>query len=235
MKMIYEGKSKKIFETSNPDEYLMVFKDDLTAFNAVKKGSFAEKGRVSQNIAEMIYEFLNEKAFPHHWLRKVNEGVLVQKLSMIPVELVVRNYAAGSLVKRLGLKEGEKLSHPIVEFYYKSDALGDPFINDDHILAMGILKQKEIEDLRQKGLELNRCLLELFKASNLLLVDFKSEFGFTPRGEMILGDDISPDCFRAWDPASLQKFDKDLFRFDLGDPGAGYKEIESRLRNGMRN
>ena len=235
MKLIYEGKSKKIFETSNPDEYLMVFKNDLTAFNAQKKGSFENKGLISQNIAEIIYEHLSEKGFAHHWLRRVSEGILVQKLKMIPLEVVVRNYASGSLVKRLGWREGERLSRPILEFYLKNDELGDPFINEDHILSLGILKEAEILSLRNKALELNEILVQLFKSAQLLFVDFKCEFGWTPQGDLILGDDISPDCFRAWDHQSREKFDKDLFRFDLGDPGRGYREIESRLVAALKN
>jgi phosphoribosylaminoimidazole-succinocarboxamide synthase len=231
--MVYEGKSKKIFETSNPDEYLMVFKDDLTAFNAQKKGSFEDKGRISQNIAEMIYEHLSEQGFSHHWLRKVKEGILVQKLNMIPLEVVVRNYAAGSLVKNLGWNEGDKLSRTILEFYFKNDELGDPTMNEDHILAKGILNEDQIIKLRQSALELNKILVEFFISANLLLVDFKAEFGFTSQGYLVLGDDISPDCFRAWDPKTFEKFDKDLFRFDLGDPRGGYQEIEARLKTAL--
>lgn len=227
--LLYEGKSKKVYTTENPNELLLVFKDDLTAFNALKKGNFPEKGAISLAISEIIYDHLKVQGFSHHWIRKTPEGLLVQKLEMVPLEVVVRNYAAGSLVKRLGFAEGEKLPGALVEFYYKSDALADPFINDDHILMLQILDQAGIADLKAKALKLNSILVELFAKARMQLVDFKVEFGRNAEGAMILGDDITPDCIRAWDIQSKQKFDKDLFRFDLGDPAKGYQEIRDRL------
>lgn len=237
MKKIYEGKSKIVYSTVNDHEYIIQFKDDLTAFNALKKGSFAGKGELSQKIATLIYSELSEKKIKHHLLGPVSgdEGKglwKVKKLQMIPLEVVVRNRAAGSLVKRLGLKEGTVLKKPLVEFYYKSDALQDPFISDDQALMLDIVNEGQIAQLKAEATKLNAVLLALFERSGLLLADFKVEYGLDSSKEICLGDDLTPDCFRAWDKVTMEKYDKDRFRFDLGDVKEGYSKIYEQLMQG---
>lgn len=235
---IYEGKSKIVYSTPNDQEYLIQFKNDLTAFNALKKGSFEGKGELSQKIATMIYAELSEKGIRHHLIGSDVDGQTnmwrVKKLDMIALEVVVRNRAAGSLVKRLGMKEGDILKKPLVEFYYKSDALQDPFVSDDQILMLGLLQENQIAELKIQALKLNQVLSQLFDRSGLILADFKVEYGFFERNEIYLGDDLTPDCFRAWDKSTLEKYDKDRFRFDLGDVKQGYQKIYEQLTQGRK-
>ncbi len=237
LKKIYEGKSKVVYSSGNDQEYFIEFKDDLTAFNALKKGSFVGKGELSQKIATLIYDVLTANRLHHHLISPLpeTEGAVfwrVKKLKMIPLEVVVRNRAAGSLVKRLGLKEGVVLNKPLVEFYYKSDALQDPFISDDQAMMLEIVNEKQIQELKREALKLNSVLLSLFERSDLLLVDFKVEYGLDSNHEICLGDDLTPDCFRAWDKTTLEKYDKDRFRFDLGDVKQGYIKIYEKLMQG---
>ena len=237
LKKIYEGKSKIVYATPNDEEYVIQFKDDLTAFNALKKGSFSGKGDLSQKIATLIYSELSEKKIKHHLIGPMpaedGKGLWkVKKLEMIALEVVVRNRAAGSLVKRLGLKEGTVLKKPLVEFYYKSDALQDPFISDDQAMMLGIVDENQIAQLKAEALKLNSVLTSLFDRSGLLLADFKVEYGFDMKKEICLGDDLTPDCFRAWDKVTMEKYDKDRFRFDLGDVKEGYLKIYEQLMQG---
>lgn len=240
LRKVYEGKSKVVFAMNQESEYLIQFKDDLTAFNALKKGSFDGKGELSQKIATMIYSELSENQIPHHLIQPEQvDGASayfwrVKKLNMIPLEVVVRNRAAGSLVKRLGMKEAQELKQPLVEFYYKSDALQDPFVSDDQILMMEILQPQQIAELKKQALKLNQVLAALFDRSGLILVDFKVEYGFSVSGDILLGDDLTPDCFRAWDKVTMEKYDKDRFRFDLGDVKQGYSKIYDKLSAGRK-
>jgi phosphoribosylaminoimidazole-succinocarboxamide synthase len=240
LEKVYEGKSKIVFSTGQESEYFIQFKDDLTAFNALKKGSFQGKGELSQKIATLIYSELTENQIQHHLIRpeavEESSGFFwrVKKLDMIPLEVVVRNRAAGSLVKRLGLKEAQELKQPLVEFYYKSDALQDPFVSDDQILMMDIIQLPQITELKKQALNLNRALSALFDRSGLILVDFKVEYGFLNHKEIVLGDDLTPDCFRAWDKETMEKYDKDRFRFDLGDVKQGYSQIYEKLIVGRK-
>ncbi|MFN7905864.1 MAG: phosphoribosylaminoimidazolesuccinocarboxamide synthase [Pseudobdellovibrionaceae bacterium] len=246
MKKIYEGKSKIIYSSENDFEYFIQFKDDLTALNGKKKGSFEGKGKLSQKIATLIYSELSDQGIRHHLIDPSpavtlnsapgNEGSFwkVKKLEMVPLEVVVRNRAAGSLVKRLGLQEGHHLKKPLVEFYFKSDALQDPFVSDDQVLMLDLIDQKQILELKVEALKLNAALMQLFDRSQLILVDFKVEYGFSNLQQITLGDDLTPDCFRAWDKNTLEKYDKDRFRFDLGNVEQGYQKIYEQLIQGRK-
>ena len=232
MKLLYEGKAKKIYETSNPYEVICEFKDSLTAFNGEKASSESGKGALNCEITTLIFEALEKKGIPTHLIKKVdNNKLLVKKVDIILIEVVVRNIAAGSLAKRLGLKEGEKLPFSIVEFFYKKDELNDPLINDDHAMILNLVKTKdELNLLREYGLKVNELLKEFFDKVGLILVDFKIEFGRDEKGNIILADEITPDSCRLWDKKTGKKMDKDLFRYNLGDIKEAYKEVLNRLK-----
>ena len=233
MKLLYEGKAKKIYETQNPNEVICEFKDSLTAFNGEKADTQAGKGALNCAITTLIFEALEKEGIPTHLIKKIDENKqLVKKVNIIPIEVVVRNIAAGSLCKRLGLKEGEKLPFPIVEFYYKNDELNDPLINDDHAMILHLVDNRdELDLLRKYGREVNEFLIKFFDKVGLILVDFKIEFGKDKDGNIILADEITPDSCRLWDKKTGKKMDKDLFRFDLGDIKEAYEEILRRLQN----
>ena len=232
MKLLYEGKAKKIYETDNPNEVICEFKDSLTAFNGEKASSESGKGALNCAITTLIFEALEKEGIPTHLIKKIDENKqLVKKVDIIPIEVVVRNIAAGSLCRRLGLKEGEKLPFPIVEFYYKNDELNDPLINDDHAMILNLVEnRKELDLLRDYGRRINQFLIEFFDKIGLILVDFKVEFGKDKDGNIILADEITPDSCRLWDKETGKKMDKDLFRFDLGDIKEAYEEILRRLQ-----
>jgi len=232
MKLLYEGKAKRIYETENPNEVICEFKDSLTAFNGEKASSEAGKGALNLAITTLIFEALEEEGIPTHLIKKIDDTKqLVKKVKIIPIEVVVRNIAAGSLSKRLGLKEGEKLPFPIVEFYYKNDDLNDPLINDDHAMILNLVEdRKELDLLREYGRKVNDFLIKFFDKIGLILVDFKIEFGKDNEGNIILADEITPDSCRLWDKETGKKMDKDLFRFDLGDIKEAYSEILKRLK-----
>jgi phosphoribosylaminoimidazole-succinocarboxamide synthase len=233
---IYEGKAKIIFNVKNePDLVYQEFKDSLTAFNGVKKGSFAEKGRLNRDITSLIFQRLAQRGIINHWVENQGEtGMITRRVDIIPLEVVVRNIAAGSLAKRLGWEEGRRLPAPLVEFYYKSDALGDPLLNDDHIGALGICEAGALADIRRAAFLINTELTALFSASGLDLVDFKLEFGKTKTGEVILADEVSPDTCRLWDKDSGEKLDKDRFRRDLGNIEEAYKNVRQRIEGALR-
>ncbi|GAE37624.1 phosphoribosylaminoimidazolesuccinocarboxamide synthase [Halalkalibacter akibai] len=228
--LLYEGKAKQIFETNQADELWISYKDDATAFNGEKKETLAGKARLNNEITSLIFDYLKENGVQSHFLKKLSETEqLVKKVDIIPLEVVVRNVIAGSLSKRLGMEEGTVLSQPIVEFYYKDDALGDPLVTEDHIAILQIASAEDLAILREKGLEVNKHLINLFDNLNVRLIDFKLEFGRTAEGTILLADEISPDTCRLWDKETNQRFDKDLFRRNIGSLQEGYQEILSRL------
>jgi phosphoribosylaminoimidazole-succinocarboxamide synthase len=230
--MLYEGKAKKIFSTGRPDEVLVRFKDDATAFNGEKKGTIQSKGVLNNAISSFFFELLQSKGIATHFIEKLNDrDMLAKKLAILPIEVVVRNISAGSLAKRFGWEEGKKLSQPVVELYYKNDSLGDPLINRSHVAALGIATQEQLDELESIARRVNAVLTEFLAAKNLLLVDFKLEFGVY-EGKILLGDEISPDTCRFWDAATNEKLDKDRFRRDLGNVEEAYREIWRRVGGG---
>ena len=228
--LIYEGKAKRLYTTDNQEEFLQEFKDDATAFNGLKKDKIPHKGELNNQISSIIFEHLSKEGIPTHYIKKVSDNeMLVRKVNIIKAEVVCRNVAAGSLVKKLGFTEGVELDPPIVEFYLKSDELGDPLFTDDHILALGIASREELDTIRDFAFRINDILKKFFLNKGIRLVDFKLEFGRDMNGKVILADEISPDTCRLWDLATGKKLDKDRFRFDLGDVEAAYKEIMERV------
>ncbi len=232
--MIYEGKAKRLFEVEgHPEWILQEFKDSLTAFNALKKGSFDGKGRVNRDITSLVFRFLEKRGLPSHRVADVGTNEMItEKLDMLKVEVVVRNVLAGSTAKKFGLEEGTPLEKPLVEFYYKDDVLADPFISDDQALMMKVVKtQSELDELKSIALKVNAGLIEFFGAANLKLVDFKIELGRTKDGRTVLADEITPDSCRLWDKSTGEKMDKDRFRRDLGNVQESYVEVATRLKN----
>lgn len=231
--LIYEGKAKKIYKISGNDAaYLQEFKDDATAFNGVKKDQIRNKGIVNNLVTSVIFSMLNKSGIKTHFIEKVSDNsMLVSKVEIIKVEFVCRNIAAGSLVKKFGFKEGENLKKPLVEFYYKSDELGDPLFSEDHIIEMELATKEELDYIRKETLKINSILIPYFLSKGLKLVDFKLEFGKNRSGEIILADEISPDTCRLWDKDTNKKMDKDRFRFDLGEVEESYEEVMRRLVN----
>ena len=228
--MFYEGKAKKLFTTNDAGVIVQEFKDSLTAFNALKKGSFENKGVINQKITTLIFKFLKSKGVDSHFVELLNDrDMAIKKLTIIPLEVVVRNKATGSLTKRLGIPEGKVLSPSLVEFYFKNDQLGDPLLTDDHVRVMGLANDKEIADLKKSALAINTELTGLFKAIGIDLIDFKIEFGKTSDGKILLADEITPDSCRLWDIKTNEKLDKDRFRQDLGQVEDKYKEVLSRI------
>ena len=225
LEKIYEGKAKIIYNTSDPDLVIQYFKDDASAFNGVKKGTIVDKGVMNKHISSRIFQYLESEGVETHFVETLNDReMLVKKLDIIPVEVVLRNVAAGSLTKRLGIEEGAVLTNPILEFFYKSDPLGDPMINECHIETFGWATKQEMKTLTSQGLKINSLLIEFFKARNIRLVDFKLEFG-RHKGVVLLGDEISPDGCRLWHWETNEKMDKDRFRFNLGNVEEKYQEV----------
>ena len=228
--MLYEGKAKKVYKTDDEKFYIVEYKDDATAFNGLKKGTIVNKGVMNNEISAKLFNILEEKGVETHQVEKMNDReVLVKSVKIVPLEVLVRNYAAGSLSKRLGLEEGLKLNTTVLEFCYKDDALGDPMINDYHIKAMGIATELEVAEITRQTLKINEILTEYMLSRGIILVDFKLEFGKTPEGKIILADEISPDTCRLWDATTHEKLDKDRFRRDLGKVEEGYMEVVKRL------
>jgi phosphoribosylaminoimidazole-succinocarboxamide synthase len=233
--LLYEGKAKKVFKTPDPQVLRIEFKDSLTAFNAQKKGSFAGKGALNRDIASFLFQNLNKQGIPSHWLSDLQANEMnVRSVQIIPLEVVVRNRLAGSTAKKLGLEEGTSIEQALVEFYYKKDELNDPFVSDDQVLMMKIAKPSEIQSLKQKALQVNQVLVPLFHKVGLELIDFKLEFGKANDGQILLADEITPDCCRLWEIGTGKKFDKDLFRRDLGGIEEAYAEVLRRLQGGAR-
>jgi len=225
LEKLYEGKAKIIYATDDPDLVVQYFKDDATAFNGVKKGTIVDKGVMNNQISAKIFQYLEDNGVATHFVDQPSDReMVVKKLEIIPVEVVLRNVVAGSLAKRMGIAEGKILRQPILEFYYKDDDLGDPMINADHITVFELATAEEIEILKTRGMKVNELLTKFFKARNIRLVDFKIEFG-RHKGEVLLGDEISPDACRLWDWDTNEKMDKDRFRFNLGKVEEKYQEV----------
>jgi len=231
--LLYEGKAKRIYKTDQPNTYIAEFKDDLTAFDAKKRSQAKGKGALNCKISSALFELLEKSGIKTHYKGCISDTeMVVQKVKMIPVEVVVRNIAAGSLTKRLGIAEGTELPFALVEFYYKNDALHDPLINDEHALILNLVEnESDLEELKRLGREVNVVLKSFFDKANLLLVDFKIEFGKDEEGNILLADEISPDSCRFWDKTTKEKLDKDLFRHDLGDIKVAYQEVLNRILN----
>jgi phosphoribosylaminoimidazole-succinocarboxamide synthase len=226
---IYEGKAKKVFETDDPDLLIQYFKDDATAFNAKKRGIIRGKGIVNNKMSSILFSLLEENGIPTHFVRQLSDReMLIKRLQILPVEVVIRNIIAGSLAKRLGIEEGTPARFPIVEFYYKNDALGDPLIIEDHIRVLGLATEGQIQSMKAYALRINNILKEFFDKRDIILVDFKLEFGMH-KGHLLLGDEIAPDTCRLWDKKSLEKLDKDRFRRDLGRVEEAYQEVLKRV------
>ena len=229
--LLYEGKAKKLFITEDPQILRVEYKDDATAFNGKKFDRLRDKGRLNNAITVFFFEHLETKDIPSHFVRKISETEqLVRRVKIIPLEVVVRNVAAGSLSKRIGWEEGKELPHPIVEFYYKDDDLGDPLLAEEHIRLLELASEAQIEELKKRGLAVNEALKFLMLSKGIRLIDFKLEFGLDQKGEILLADEISPDTCRFWDIESGKILDKDRFRRDLGGVTEAYLEIHQRLK-----
>jgi phosphoribosylaminoimidazole-succinocarboxamide synthase len=231
--LLYEGKGKKIFKTDDENIFIAEFKDDLTAFNALKKGSEEGKGALNCKISKELFDLLEANGIKTHMIKVLSDNEMaIKKVAIIPIEVVTRNIATGSLTKRLAIEEGKKLDFTLVEFYYKDDALGDPIINDEHALLMKLVDKKEdLETLKTMARKVNDILFKFFDDKGLILVDFKLEFGKDANGEILLADEISPDSCRFWDKETLEKLDKDRFRQDLGSVRAGYEKVLEKILN----
>ncbi|OGQ05400.1 MAG: phosphoribosylaminoimidazolesuccinocarboxamide synthase [Deltaproteobacteria bacterium RIFCSPLOWO2_01_44_7] len=226
---IYEGKAKILYRTEDPNLLIQYFKDDATAFNAQKKGTIQNKGVVNCAVSSVIFEFLETKGIKTHFVKKLDDRqMLIKKVEIIPLEVVIRNYVAGSLAKRTGKPEGEKLPETLVEWYYKDDALGDPMVTKDHIRIFKLATNDEIAKVETLAKKVNDLLVPYFEQREILLVDYKLEFGRHPEG-ILLADEITPDGCRLWDAKTREKMDKDRFRFDLGKVEEGYKQIYERV------
>jgi len=225
LEKLYEGKAKILYKTSDPDLLVQYFKDDASAFDGKKKGTIVDKGVMNNHMSSKIFQYLENEGVETHFVKTLNDReMLVKKLDIIPVEVVLRNVAAGSLCKRLGIEEGRVLEKPILEFFYKSDPLGDPMINECHVDVFGWATKEEVEILKSEGLKINNLMIKFFKERNIRLVDFKLEFG-RHKGKVFLGDEISPDGCRLWHWDTNEKMDKDRFRFNLGNVEEKYQEV----------
>lgn len=230
LEQLYEGKAKKVFRTNDPNLYWIEYKDDATAFNGEKKGTIMNKGILNNKISVHFFDLLAEKGITTHLVKQVNDREqIVKAVKIILVEVVVRNIAAGSLSKRIGLPEGTMLPKTVVEYYYKDDALGDPLINDYHIQTLDLATPEQMQTIAGIALKVNDILREYLKDKKIDLIDFKLEFGVTNQGEVILADEISPDTCRFWDVETKEKLDKDRFRRDMGNVEEAYEEVLKRL------
>ncbi len=227
--MLYEGKAKKVFCTDDDALYIVQYKDDATAFNGLKKGTIVGKGIVNNRMSNHMFRLLEKEGIPTHYVQELSDReTLVKKVEIVPIEVIVRNIAAGSLSKRLGLPEGTKLASTVLEYCYKDDELGDPMINEYHIAAMGLATKEEMQKIADMALHVNRFMTEYLKDLGIELIDFKLEFGRTPDG-IVLADEISPDTCRFWDSKTGEKLDKDRFRRDMGGVEDAYQEVMRRL------
>jgi phosphoribosylaminoimidazole-succinocarboxamide synthase len=227
--LLYEGKAKKVYRTEDPNFFIIKYKEDATAFDGKKKGTIRQKGFYNNQITARIFTYLKKNEVENHFVELLGDREqLVKSVKIIPVEVIVRNIAAGSMAKRLGLEEGTELKKPVLEFCYKSDPLGDPMINDDHILALELASQDEIDFMKKVSHKVNELLRVYFEKAGLILVDFKLEFGRSGK-DILLADEISPDTCRLWDVQTRNKLDKDRFRRDLGEVEEAYQEVLKRL------
>ena len=230
-KQLYEGKAKKVFETDDPSLLIVSYKDDATAFNGLKKVSIAGKGVINNQMSNYLMALIEKEGIPTHFVRELSDrDTLVRRVAIIPLEVIVRNIAAGSFAKNYGVSEGTVFDRPTVEFSYKNDALGDPLIAPSHILALHLVTEKELDTVSGYALRINEILRSFWSKRGITLVDFKIEFGKTPDGTVILADEISPDTCRLWDTATGTRLDKDRFRRDLGNVEEAYIEVMKRLK-----
>ncbi len=230
LEQLYEGKAKKVYKTSDPECYIVDYKDDATAFNGLKKGTIQGKGVINNKMSNFLMQMLETKGIPTHFVRELSDReTLVKKVSIVPLEVIVRNVAAGSLSKRLGLPEGTKMARTVLEYSYKNDDLGDPMVNDYHIFAMELCTPEELQTISSYALKINDILTEYLREVGIELIDFKLEFGRLSDGTIVLADEISPDTCRFWDVNTHEKLDKDRFRRDMGGVEDAYHEVMKRL------
>ena len=228
-KQIYEGKAKILYETDSPDLLIQYFKDDATAFNAAKKGTIDQKGIMNNKISAKIFEYLQDNGIPNHLEKVLNDREqLIKRVKIVPLEVIIRNVAAGSLCRLLGLEEGRKLASPTIEFCFKEDKLNDPMVNEYHIRALELATDEEVATIKNYAFKVNELLTKFFASLNIQLIDFKLEFG-KYKGKIILADEISPDTCRLWEIGTGRKLDKDRFRRDLGNIEEAYQEVLSRV------
>lgn len=231
-KQLYEGKAKKVFETDDPSVLLVSYKDDATAFNGIKKGTIAGKGAINNKVTNFMMQMLEKAGVPTHYVKELSDReTLVKKVSIVPLEVIIRNVSAGSFAKRYGVEEGIVFAEPTIEFSYKNDELGDPLINSYHAIALSLATRDEIETIKKYAFKVNEIMKKFFLGINVRLIDFKLEFGRLPDGTIVLADEISPDTCRFWDATTGEKLDKDRFRRDLGGVEAAYNEMMNRIFN----
>lgn len=227
--LLYEGKAKKVYATEDPDVVIVDYKDDATAFNGEKKGTIVGKGVINNRMTNHVFKLFEKAGIPTHLIEELSDReTAVKKVDIVPLEVIVRNVAAGSFSKRMGVEEGRQLLCPILEFSYKNDDLGDPFINDYYALALGLATQEEIDKIKEYTLKVNEIMKEYFLGAGMKLIDFKIEFG-RYKGEILLADEVSPDTCRLWDVNTNEKLDKDRFRRDMGNVEEAYNEVFKRL------
>ncbi len=229
-KLLYEGKAKRVYETEDPGLLIVSYKDDATAFNGLKKGSISGKGVINNHMSNLLMKRLEKRGIPTHFVKELSSrDTLVKRVSIVPLEVIVRNRAAGSFSQRYGVEEGFLFQSPTLEFSYKNDALGDPLLNTSHALALGLATGVELETIKRYSLAVNQELKAIWEKCGITLVDFKLEFGRDPQGSVLLADEISPDTCRLWDTSTGEKLDKDRFRRDLGKVEEAYEEVMKRL------
>lgn len=230
MTLVYEGKAKRVFNTEDNNIYRIEYKDEVTAGNGAKKDKMEGKGRLNNLITSYFFERLAQEGVDSHFIERTSDTEqLVKKVTIIPLEVVVRNFAAGSIVKRLGFENGQAFEKPLVEFYYKEDALNDPFISDDHVKLLGLANDEDIAELKRQALIVNETLIKIMDEMNLKLIDFKIEFGKDSKGKILLADEISPDTCRIWDKETNENFDKDVYRNDTGSLIETYTKFYNKL------
>ena len=230
MEMLYEGKAKKVYATENPELYIVSYKDDATAFNGLKKGTIAGKGVINNRVTNYMMKMLEENGVPTHFVEEIsNNETVVKKVSIVPLEVIIRNISAGSFSKRYGVEEGIVFDQPTIEFSYKNDDLGDPLLNEYHALALKLATREEIDTIKAMAFKVNALMKAFFLKINVELVDFKLEFGRLSDGTIVLADEISPDTCRFWDSRTHEKLDKDRFRRDLGNVEGAYQEMMRRI------
>jgi phosphoribosylaminoimidazole-succinocarboxamide synthase len=233
--MLYEGKAKKIYDTDDKNVFWVEYKDDATAFNGIKKGTIVDKGIINNKMSAMMFSYLQRNGVDTHFVELLNDREqIVRRLQMVPLEIVVRNIVAGSLVKKVGKEEGYPLASPVLELYYKDDALGDPMVNETHVIAMGWATIEQINKMKEIALKVNELMTKIVAKAGIDLVDYKLEFGLID-GKVMLGDEISPDTCRFWDKDTGEKLDKDRFRRDLGKIEEAYAEVYTRLKDAIEN
>ena len=230
LEMLYEGKAKKVYQTDDENAYIVEYKDDATAFNGLKKGTIAGKGVINNRMSNLMFRLLEEKGIPTHYIEEISDReTAVRKVEIVPLEVIIRNIAAGSFSKRYGVPEGTELNCTILEYSYKNDDLGDPLMNAYHAVALKAATREEIETIKSMAFKVNEVMKQYFDSLNVILVDFKLEFGKTADGKIVLADEISPDTCRLWDKTTKEKLDKDRFRRDLGGVEEAYQEIMKRV------